>query len=552
MQLLAEPEAIETNSFLKQAYDYFQFESERELLIAAGILVIVLITVSNLFSAFTTWLQYKLSWRTVHALSIRLLRTYIKKSYEYYLNQNTAELRAYIITEVGNLAGGVLLPIIEMISRVMVSLVIFILLVIVNPQIAITSLFVLGGLYAAIYFIQQRYVKRLGEHKIAYNLERYRSLYELLSGIKTVKAFEAQDFFFKRYEKASDHFVDIMPKFNLVTLTPRYILEIFAFGGILAITLFLYISSGDITNALPILSLYALAGYRLLPALQKAFAAATKLKHNYPVLDKLYEDLLISLQNTTPTQQKNIKLDFKKKLKVASLTFQYKNSSKPILEDFNVEIKKGSTVAFVGSTGSGKTTIVDLLVGLLIGEKGNIQLDDQVLSEEHLAAWHHQIAYVPQDVFLFDDTIARNIMFGVDKSAVDQARLEEAARMADIYDFIQSLPKKYETKIGERGTRLSGGQRQRIGLARALYRNPDVLILDEATSALDNITEKSVIASLSALPDDLTVIIVAHRLSTVRYANCIYLLESGQIIDQGSYDELITSSKTFREMVELS
>ncbi|MEL6945775.1 MAG: ATP-binding cassette domain-containing protein [Bacteroidota bacterium] len=222
------------------------------------------------------------------------------------------------------------------------------------------------------------------------------------------------------------------------------------------------------------------------------------------------------------------------------------------MQDFNVKINKGETVAFVGSTGSGKTTIIDVLMGLLTSKKGEIRVDDQVLSEENIAAWHLQTAYVPQDVFLFDDTIAHNIMFGVEEQYFDKQRLVNASRMADIYDFIQSLPKGFQTVIGERGMRLSGGQRQRIGLARAIYHDPDVLIMDEATSALDNITEKGIIASLKTLPDDLTVIIVAHRLSTVRYADTIYLLENGKIVADGSYEELIRSNSTFREMVELS
>jgi len=552
MQLLAEPEAVETNKWLKSTYDFLQFESPRELLIAAGILVIILITISNLFSVFTTWLQYKFTWRAAHNLSIRLLDTYMKKPYQYYLNKNTAELRAYLITEVGNLASGIVIPLIEIVSRLMVALVIFGLLIFTSPKIAITTFLVLGGSYVLIYLVQQRYIKRLGESRMHYNIVRYKSLYELLSGIKTVKAYEAQDHFFQRYEEGSWKFSTIMPKFNIVMLAPRYLLEVFAFGGILTITLYLYVNSGNIAGALPILSLYALAGYRLLPALQKAFAAATKIKHNYPVLDKLYDDLVMSLNHTKSTPISTEKLPFQESLELKNITFQYENAKQPIFEQFSVKIKKGTTIAFVGSTGSGKTTIVDLLVGLLKGQQGHIALDGQILSEEHVAAWHHQIAYVPQDVFLFDNTIAHNVMFGIKEEAMDQAQLKRATEMADIYDFIKGLPEGLETKIGERGVRLSGGQKQRMGLARALYRNPDVLILDEATSALDNITEKGIIASLDTLPDDLTIIIIAHRLSTVRYADCIYLLKEGKIIDQGSYEDLMVSSETFKEMVELS
>lgn len=340
------------------------------------------------------------------------------------------------------------------------------------------------------------------------------------------------------------------PKFNVIMLTPRYILEIFAFGGILAITLYLFIVSGDLTNALPMLSLYALAGYRLMPALQKGFAAVAKLRHNYPILDKLYDDLVLSLKYEAAEKEESTKLPFQKELVLENLTFQYENMPQPIFRDFNVNIPKGTTVAFVGSTGSGKTTIVDLIVGLLTPQNGRIRLDNKELNEVNMHIWHEQIAYVPQEVFLFDDTIANNIAFG---KKVDAERLKKVTQMADIYEFIrQELPKQFDTEIGERGVRLSGGQRQRLGLARALYRQPDVLIMDEATSALDNITEKGIIASLDTLPDGLTLIIIAHRLSTVRRADCIYLLKEGEVVGMGSYEDLMGSSAVFREMVALS
>ena len=210
-------------------------------------------------------------------------------------------------------------------------------------------------------------------------------------------------------------------------------------------------------------------------------------------------------------------------------------------------------VAFVGSTGSGKTTLIDIIVGLLTPSSGTIHLDGLELGPDNLQNWQHQIAYVPQEVFLFDDTVARNIAIGLQDDQIDYDRLKAVTRIADIYDFISTqLPNGFEEKIGERGVRLSGGQRQRLGLARALYQKPAVLILDEATSALDSITEKGIIDSLQELPDDLTILVIAHRLSTVRYANCIYLLQKGQIIEKGSYDNLMDSSEIFRTMVELS
>lgn len=224
-----------------------------------------------------------------------------------------------------------------------------------------------------------------------------------------------------------------------------------------------------------------------------------------------------------------------------------------ILDKFNVNIRKGEIVAFIGSTGAGKTTLIDLIVGLLNVTNGVLKVDNQIIDKNNQTAWQKQIAYVPQEVFLFDDTIARNIVIGQADEKIDLERVKMVAKMADIYNFISNeLPQGFDEQIGERGVRLSGGQRQRLGLARALYRNPSVLVLDEATSALDTVTENSIIATLKNLPEEITTIIIAHRLSTVRHADCIYLLENGKIKAKGSYSDLETSSVDFQEMVELS
>lgn len=553
MQLLAEPDAIEKSSLLQGAYDYFGFASHRSMLIATGVGVIVLITITNLFSAFTVWLQFKYSWQIAHNLGTRLLRTYLKKPYSYFLNKNTSELRAYLISEVGSLTSGVLIPIIEMTSRTVVSLVILSLLIWVDPKVAFTMAGVLGGAYLLIFVSQRGLLKRLGEHRISTNLLRYKTLAELLTGIKTVKVSGTQGFFYKRYEDASEEFCGVQPQVSMIMAAPRYFLEIFAFGGILAVTLYLYTVGGNLQAALPRLSLYAVAGYRLLPALQRAFTAASRLKHHAPVLEKLHPDLYASLHQQTVIETDTSALPFQQDFVLQNVDFHYENMPQLVLNNLNVTIPKGEIIAFVGSTGAGKTTLIDLLVGLLNPTGGQILVDGKPLTKQNQAVWQQQIAYVPQEVFLFDDTVARNIVLGKSDEKIDQQRLIEVTKLADIHDFIiNELPNGFDAPIGERGVRLSGGQRQRLGLARALYRNPSVLVLDEATSALDSITEKSIIDSLKTLPDNMTIVIIAHRLSTVRHADCIYLLENGQVLDNGSYDQLQESSGVFREMVHLS
>jgi len=552
MQLMAEPNAIEKSSWLSSVYEYFQFESPRQMLIYSGIGIIILIGVTNIFTVFTTWLQYKFSWEIAHHLGVRLLRTYIYKPYDFYLDNNSSKIKAYIISEVGSLTGGVIIPIIEIFSRLFMSIIILSMLVFVDPKVAMVMFGGLGGAYLIIYLSQKNYLKRIGTHRINMNLLRYQSLQELLQGIKTIMVYNKREFFYDRYHYASREFSDIQPKYNLLLSIPRSLLEFLAFGSILGVTIYLYTDSGNIQSAIPRLSLYAVAGYRLLPAMQKIFTALAKLRHNFPIVNKLYTDLKkshIDYKMKEPVRA----LPFQEAVVLDNVSFKYENATRPVIDHLTIEIKKGETVAFIGSTGSGKTTLVDLFVGLLYPGKGKIIVDNTALTAANITQWQKQLAYVPQEVFLFDDSVASNITLGVAQEAIDYTQLEKATRLSDIYDFIkEDLPEGFDTKIGEKGVRLSGGQRQRLGLARALYQSPAVLVLDEATSALDSITEKSIIESLKKLPQDLTTIIIAHRLSTVKHADCIYILDEGKIIAKGTYDSLVDSNKSFQTMVKLS
>lgn len=552
MELVSRPDAIEQSSWLTRAHEFFNFESRRELLIAMGLGIVGLIGLTSVISIMTSWMQYKYSWNTAHQLSMRLLKAYLQKPYSYFLNVNTADLQTYIVGEVTSLTGGVIIPMIEIISRGLVSLTIFGLLLLVDTQIALIMFFSLGSAYLIIYLARQQFLKMIGQHRIDMNMLRFKTLQELLGGIKTVKVYNEEKFFYQRFGHASREFCTVQPKFNLILIAPRYVLEFLAFGTILSVTLFLYSSYGNIQLAIPRLSLYAVAGYRLLPALQKAFAAAAKVRHSMPLLDRLHADLVSSLQ-TEPQPTDYSPIAFRESIHLQNLTFRYENTDQPVIRELTLDIPKGKTIAFVGSTGSGKSTLIDLIVGLLSSNEGVIKIDDTTLTPENARAWQEHLAYVPQDVFLFDDTVARNIAIGEEEADMDKQRMVQAAKLADIHNFIQTeLKDGYQSEVGENGVRLSGGQRQRIGLARALYHRPEVLILDEATSALDSITEKGIIEALHTVQEGITTIIIAHRLSTVRHADQIYILKDGQIASAGTYDELMLSDHTFQTMVKLS
>ncbi len=561
IQLVADPGIVDRSDFLHQVYVAFNFSSAKEMLLWAGGAVIVLLCLTNGFSVFKTWLQYRISWSVAHNVSMRLLASYLGRPYEYFINRNTTEFTTYVIGETTSLVNGVILPVLEIFSRGIVCLIIFVLLLWIDVQVALVMFGALGLAYLIIFLTQRRYLRRIGEERLALAVRRYQNLIQMFNGIKTVQVFDRDDFFTNRYEQASREFCDMQPRYHTTVAAPRYILEVLAFSAIVGVTIYLYLTVGNIAGIVPKLSLYAVAGYRLLPALQAAFAAVGKFVHTYPVVDKLHAAFYAGRQlSQAPEDQPRSMKDYVQKqetdqprlhgtISLQDVSFTYENNDKPTLHHLNLSIAPGETVAFVGATGSGKTTIVDLIVGLLSATEGEVKIGNKVLVPEELQAWRQNIAYVPQDVFLFDDTVARNITLRETLPPAAQQRLQEAARMADIDAFISGeLPRGYDTLIGERGVRLSGGQRQRLGLARAFFHQPAVLVLDEATSALDNVTERGIIKALELLPGEITTIVIAHRLSTVRKADRIFLVENGRITVQGTYNDLVSNSKAFQEM----
>lgn len=575
MQLVANPDEILQYDIMKAIVDYFGFTRTRQLVIASGGIVIGLVLLTNLFSIYVNWLQYRTSWSLIHQLSKRLMAGYLRRPYPFFLNTSTAELSSYVLAEVNAFGSGVAVPIVEIIGRTTVALVLFGLLLWVDFRIALIMFSTLGVSYILIYLAQRKVLARLGKERVEANVQRYRSLSQVFDGVKTVKAYNREAFFFNHFADASRRVSELQPKYQVLVSSPKNILEILAFGSIIGITIYLFINRGNFSVIVPTLTLYAVAGYRLLPALQKAFKAVGSFRHHAEVVDKLYASISVASSGEDFSSELPVPLRMQDNFRLEGLEFRYDAAEAPTLSDVSLTVASGETIAFVGSTGSGKTTLIDLMVGLLRPSAGRLLVDGTELTDDNLANWRSSIAYVPQDVFLFDDSILNNVLMGaaprstsarrdhgsdiVDAAAAgaEEGTMSEEAVMtaldlADIGAFVRTLPEGIHTTIGDKGVRLSGGQRQRLGLARALLSHPSVLILDEATSALDNVTEKGIIDALRNLPRDITTIIIAHRLSTVQHADRIYFLERGEIVGQGSYDELVGSNAAFAAMAQLA
>lgn len=550
MALLAEPEQLTGDGWLARAYTAGGFGSERAFIIFAGVAVIVLLVLSRLLGWAISYWRDRLEWHIYLRTSSRLLTYYVDRPYRFFLSQNTADLRNYIINETMNLVQGMLVPLITLLINGGTALVITGLLLVMNPLVAISAAAVLGGAYVLIYFLRREPLHRLGDERFRAGERRQRVLEELFTGIKTIKTYGHEPTFLDRYGRETETLATVNPRLRVIFQMPRFLLEVLAFSGIIGVTLYLYLRDGNLAGLLPTLTLFAVAGYRLLPALQQIFGATSTMRTFRPTLDKLYPDLLAALAYEQRPQPAAAPLPFVQRLRLEDVTFYFADSATPLFTDLNLTVQKGSTVAFVGTTGSGKTTVVDLLTGLLQPTTGTVTVDDTPLDDRTIADWRRQVAYVPQNVYLYDVSLRENITFGL-REPVSDATIFAVLEQVKLAEFVRrETSAGLATELGENGVRLSGGQRQRIGLARALLRRPTLLILDEATSALDTVTERAIISALADLPADLTVILIAHRISTVRKADVIHLLEAGRIVASGDYETLREGNDRFRKMSE--
>jgi ABC-type multidrug transport system fused ATPase/permease subunit len=338
---------------------------------------------------------------------------------------------------------------------------------------------------------------------------------------------------------------------DIVNDMPKYLLETIAIGGIIGVIIFMIHFGAAIDDFLPVLTVYAFGAYRLLPLLQRIFRAFAGIKFNFPVLRMLYKDFKeLPAGNPLPAGDVS-RMAFHRQIRLDSIVFRYPGGARDIIKNQSIRISANTSVAFVGATGCGKTTLVDIILGLLEPQNGKLYIDDIEITGENRRNWQKNLGYVPQSIYLTDDTVRNNIAFGIESKKIDEQAILNAAKLANIHDFIVTeLEKGYDTVIGERGIRLSGGQRQRIGIARAVYHNPSALILDEATSALDSVTENAIIESIKNMSRKKTIIMIAHRITTVKNCDMIYLMEKGVITDQGAYEELYQKNSSFKKMAD--
>ena len=549
VSLLADPSLAQRNPPLAWLYETLGFASSDAFLIFIGIGVLVLLVAGNAFVMFSIWLITRFAWDNQRRLSNRLLAGYLAQPYEAFLNRNSADVGKNILMESEQFTQGVLLPAMNVVAFGVTVLFLGGALLLLEPRLAALVAGVFGLAYLAVYRFVRRPLTRIGARRLAANTERFKAVDQAFGSVKEVKVLGREADFVDQYRPAGRTFADGIATQQVLSQVPRYAIEALAFGFVMGLFLYLLSTRGSVPHVLPLAGAFALAGYRMLPALQQVYQGVSGLRFNQAVLETIHRDLITHGAPPDHLPARPAPLPFERELSLQGVSYTYPHAQAPALRGVSLTIARNTFVAFVGATGSSKTTLADVILGLLVLQSGSLSVDGATVTDANRRAWQANLGYVPQDIYLVDDTVGANIAFGVPPAERDAAAVERAARIANIHDFIgEQLPQGYDTVVGERGVRLSGGQRQRIGIARALYHDPQVLVLDEATSALDNETERRIVEELDAMRGGRTLIVIAHRLSTVQRCHNLYLLEAGQVIASGPYDELVGSSAEFRRL----
>jgi ABC-type multidrug transport system fused ATPase/permease subunit len=554
MALVGDMSQLQGEGVIGDLYRLSGLEDPRSFLFWAGIGVLIALTIAALISMFTIWRLSMYGARVGAELSSRLYRHYMHQPWLFHVAGSSSQLTNQIAQECGRITNGVINPLMQMNARIVMAALMAVAIFIFNPAVAITGLAIFVLAYLAMYrIVRQRLVRNGGTITSAQSL-RFKLMGEGFGGIKDALLLGRQQVFTDRFDQASIRFADAQGKNQVMSQIPRFVMELVAFGSVIFLILYLLaVHEGNLGTILPLLSVYALAGFKLLPAFQQIYSSISGIRGNLVAFEGLRNDLRAS---ATSTPQLTLNENFgghltpRKSIELKNVQFTYPGKTEPALRDLTMTIGVNKVIGLVGASGSGKSTAIDILLGLVQPEKGELLIDGEPITNQQIRAWQNTLGFVPQSIFLADSSIRENIAFGLPSELVDEEKVQLAATMAHLDELVAELTEGLNTRVGERGVQLSGGQRQRIGIARALYHDADVLILDEATSALDGITEKLIMDAIHDFSGKKTIIMIAHRLATVKKCDSIYLLANGRVTDQGTYNELCQRNDVFKRMAD--
>jgi ABC-type multidrug transport system fused ATPase/permease subunit len=553
MSFISNPDNIFSNSFALNVYDFFNFKDKYNAIYYFGLSVIFFLILSSIISMYTTWRLAIFASRIGVELGDRLFEHYMYQSWTFHTEENSSQLVKKITSEVNRLTMSILNPLIIINTRIFVAISIVILLFFINPIVAIIGLVLFTSLYLTMYYFVR---KELGSNSKKFSVSlsgRYSLVTESLGGIKEIIILARQKYFIDRFRKYGKGLWSSQGNNQAFAHMPKYFIELVSFSLIIMLVMYLINNNnGDLQAVLPLLSMYALAGFKLLPAFQQIYSGVAQIKGNVSAFYSIENDLIESNYFLNNKDKKiDAELDFEKSIVLKDVGFSY-SKNKIIIKKMNIVIPINKTVGIVGGSGSGKSTLINIIMGLLKPTEGDLLVDGKKITAKNISLWQKKLGHVSQYIYLSDASIAENIAFGIAKEDIDYGKIKEAVQLSSLDKYIDELPHGLETVVGERGVQLSGGQRQRIGIARALYRNVDTLLLDEATSSLDGLTESLIMESMYDLSKNKTVIIIAHRIKTIKKCDLIFHIEDGDVVNSGTYLELMDNSEEFRQMSTLA
>jgi ABC-type multidrug transport system fused ATPase/permease subunit len=553
--VLGDPGIVERNEWLGWIWELLGRPEYGRFVTLLGIGLVASIALSGTFNLLGALAMTRFCFWVGNDFQVLLFSEYLQRDYLFHARTNSARLVNNTVQQVGWVLSGILQTGIVLVTSLLQILAIVAAIVVVNPRIAIGAAVLLGGAYALIYLLVRKRLLFYGEITAEQQAKQLKTLNEGFGGIKEITLLGTGNMFRRSFEKGCWRISRTQANAQVISQSPRFLLETLSVAGLVVTSLVLAVNTENLGGTMAQLTFLALATYRLLPALQGVFKSIATMRLRRAAFKRVADDIRQGREREAMESASAAVAPWhdrpRRSIRFEGLTFHYEAGGRPVLDGVDLEIPAGSTVAFVGASGSGKTTAIDVLLGLLTPDDGRLVVDGEEIVAERRRAWQGCLAYVPQQIFLTDGTIGENIAFGIDRRRIDRDRVTRCAEMASLGPLLDELEAGLDTVIGERGVRLSGGQRQRIGIARALYRDAKVIVFDEATSALDGITEQEVMRSIDALHGERTVVLIAHRLTTVRNADIIFELEHGRIVRQGTYDELLATSDRFRKMAGL-
>ena len=537
IDVLQNRETIQTKWYLKKMYDLLGLHRAEDFMVILAICIIMVYLVKNVYLIVEKDYIFRFSYNTQMKLSTRLLAAYMKEPYTFHLNHNIAVLQRSLYEDTSRFMQ-VILYALELGAELAVAAVMVIYLLVISKTITIIVLGLLAVFVGGFLLISRKYSRRFGLENQGYEGKIFQWMNQSLGGIKEIKILERETYFTDEFRKYWGKYARGLRIARTISILPKYTVEAVSMTGLLiAVIVRLVFGEADMTYFISQLAAFAVAAMRLMPSVGRINEHASNMLYAFPSVELVYHDL-VEIEGLIDNDRRDCGRDWKlqKEICVQDVSYHYPDTEEWVLKDVNFTIKKGTTVAFIGSTGSGKTTMVDIILGLLTPVKGAV-MADEINIHEQPKTFHAQVGYIPQTIYLSDDTIRNNIAFGVQEGQIDEDAVNAALEKAQLRDFVESLPHGLETIVGDRGVRLSGGQRQRIGIARALYHDPEILVLDEATSALDNETEAAVMEAIEHLQGMKTMIIIAHRLTTIRNVDVIYEVGDGEVVER-SKDEV--------------